>query len=167
MSFPPTTRRRLDGRFRIRQAAVGDLPALAGMAAQASGTSVGADELSRRWMDQAQRGGYFWAVVDTQAPAASDGSPVWVGVAHACPRRDSDVAVPLEVAEFHVLDLTRGSGIDEKLLEMAIGDAPAYMWVAAADDQLISLLSAHGFVPDGAERFVEVDGRRELRLVRA
>lgn len=166
MSVPPATPRRLDGRFRIRQAAVGDLPALARIAVAAGVDTVGADRLAEAWGEQAQRGGYFWAVVDTYAPAASDGSPAWVGVAHACPRRDSDVTVLLELAEFHLLETTRGSGIDARLLEISIGDAPAYVWVVAEDEEQVSFLSGQGFVPDGAERPREADGNRQIRLVR-
>lgn len=167
MSVPPTAPRRLDGRFRIRQAAVGDLSALAVIAADGSSDTDATEALAQQWGDQAQRGGYFWAVVDTHAPAGSDGSPVWVGVAHACPRRDSDVAVLLELAEFHLLEVTDGSGIDERLLEIAIGDAPAYVWVSVEDDRLVPFLSAHGFAPDGAERPAGAGEGRELRLVRA
>lgn len=170
--------RPLEGRFRIRQAAIEDLPALAAMKAQAwrqtydlpasflNRLAASSDRTAEHWAAQARQGTYFWGVVDTQAPETDQ--PAWVGIAQACPARDHEAPESLELAMMYLLDEAKGSGIADRLLQMAVGDAPAYLWVLEGNGRAIRFYARHGFEADGVRRplpneFTEV---WEQRLVR-
>ncbi|WP_022910031.1 GNAT family N-acetyltransferase [Aestuariimicrobium kwangyangense] len=174
----PRDARRLDGRFRIRQAALADLPELARVRARAwwPGCDENApspnlcdadiDRVARQWLGEAQRGGYYWGVVDSRVPA--DQGVVWVGVAHARAACEEGAPAPLELAVLHLLEVARGSGIADRLLQMAIGDAPAYLWLQVDNPRAAAFLGRHGFRPDGVTRPAGSvpAGRSETRLVR-
>ncbi|MGJ6979024.1 GNAT family N-acetyltransferase [Aestuariimicrobium soli] len=180
MSPDSGTRRRLDGRFRIRQAALEDLPALAAMKARAWRESYDFDEavFARQdelaaqtavaWADAARRGGYFWGVIDTHAPEPEGGGHAWVGVAHATVTADPQAPTSLELAMIYLLDVAKGSGIADRLLQMAMGDAPAHLWVLEHNPRALAFYRRHGFEPDGvvADLTGSLAGHREIRLVR-
>ncbi|CAI9408633.1 GNAT family N-acetyltransferase [Aestuariimicrobium sp. T2.26MG-19.2B] len=175
MSHPDA--RRLDGRFRIRQAALADLPELARVRARSCWPGdedapspylcdADIDRVASQWLGEAQRGGYYWGVVDSRVPA--DQGVVWVGVAHARAACEEGAPAPLELAVLHLLEVARGSGIADRLLQMAIGDAPAYLWLPVDNPRVAAFLGRHGFRPDGVTRpagGVPVGGC-ETRLVR-
>ncbi len=165
----------LDGRFRIRQAAIEDLPDLARMKNLAwrqaydlpedvfAAMEARVDRTAEFWQDTARRGGYFWAVVDTATEP-----PELVGIAHATHAREADAPASLELAMIYLLDQAKGSGIADRLVQMTIGDAPAYLWVLADNARAIAFYRRHGFRPDGAERLCEgsLTGLLELRMSR-
>ncbi|WP_328701794.1 GNAT family N-acetyltransferase [Aestuariimicrobium ganziense] len=169
------------GRFRIRQAGLDDLPALAAVKALAwrqaydfdEAVFVRQDELAARaaesWQQRARQGSYFWAVVDTQTIDPVSGQPSFVGIAHACAARDDDAPQPLELAMIYLLEVAKGSGIADRLLEICIGDAPAYLWVLEGNERAISFYRRHGFELDGAAQPLsgELSGHREVRMVRS
>lgn len=146
--------------FRIRQASLDDLPEAATVKARAWRESYphfpesvfetqdsDVSETAQRWDAAARRGAYYWIVTDT----ALDPAPI-VGVAHACPARDADAPASLELAMLYLLDVAKGSGIADRLLDMTIGDAPAYLWVIEDNERAIAFYEKHGFVRDGATR---------------
>lgn len=163
------------GRFRIRQASGGDLVDAARVKALAwrqtypfpDAVFARQDELvassAELWADRMDRGSYFWVVTDTAEP----GAPI-VGVAHAT----AEVPVPspasLELSMIYLLDIAKGSGIADRLLQMAIGDAPAFCWVLEGNERAVAFCRRHGFEADGAVQ--QLDGllahHRELRLLR-
>lgn len=165
----------LSGRFRIRQAAIEDLPDLAAMKARAWRQSYDLPESAlirqdavaaaagAQWQAEAAAGAYFWAVLDTEADP-----PALVGVARAGAARDADAPRPLELFMLYLLDVAKGSGIADRLLEMAIGDAPAYLWVLADNARAIAFYRRHGFAPDGESQQLsgELAQVSELRMVR-
>ncbi len=160
--------------WRIRQAGFPDLGAAARMKAQSWVESYSAllpaDVLAARTSSEAvarteaaygrdlANGAYFWVVV------GDDGAVV--GVAHACVARDVDAPQPLELALIYLLEVAKGSGIADRLLEMAIGDAPAYLWVLAGNDRARGFYRRHGFAPDGTTKLLENSLVVEERWVR-
>ena len=162
------------GRFRIKQAAPEHLPVAAGMKARAWRESYPFDEQVFADQDQAvaqaalvwdqasREGGYFWVVVDT------DDASAIVGVAHARVSDEADAPVPLELAMIYLLDVAKGSGIADRLMEFAIGDGPAYLWVLEDNPRGTKFYRRHGFEADGASRPLSgpLSGHREIRMVR-
>jgi GNAT superfamily N-acetyltransferase len=146
--------------WRIRQAGHADLAAAARMKAQSWVESytgllpddvmiarTGEEAIARTeaaWRRDIDRGAYFWLVV------GDDGAVV--GVSHACVARDADAPQPLELALIYLLDVAKSSGIADRLLEMAIGDAPAYLWVLSGNARAQSFYRRHGFAPDGTTK---------------
>ena len=180
MSVPPTVPRKLDGRFRIRQVAMEDLPDLARVKARAWRESYdlpdsilrhqdeAATSIAGEWADEAARGAYFWGVLDTRAQDSSEGELPWVGLALAVPARDADAPAPLELAMIYLLEVAKGSGIADRLLQMAIGDAPCYLWVLENNPRAMAFCARHGFAPDGARQAPTGSAAHlhEVRLVR-
>lgn len=162
------------GRFRIKQAALEELPLAARVKAAAWRESYPfedevfqaqdelADQAALDWEQAARRGGYFWVVVDTQ----QDGDIV--GLAHAQVSDDPAAPTPLELSMIYLLDRAKGSGIADRLMEMTIGDAPAFLWVLEGNDRAIAFYERHGFRADGTTQELTglLAGHRERRMVR-
>jgi GNAT superfamily N-acetyltransferase len=110
------------------------------------------------WRRDLDGGAYFWLVVTEGAV---------VGVAHACAARDTDAPQQLELALIYTLDVCKGSGIVDRLLEMAIGDSPAYLWVLRSNARAQAFYRRHGFVPDGTTKLGDPPDLTEERWVRA
>ena len=166
------------GRFRVRQAGFADLPDAVRVNALAWAESyrgvisdevierrLGEDVIAARaehWGRSIERGIYFWVVQDT-----ADANRL-VGVANAQPARDDDAPEPLELTMIYLLDVAKGSGIADRLLQMAIGDAPAYLWVLEDNPRAQAFYRKHGFAADGASKLLPSDagGAAEIRMVR-
>ncbi len=77
------------------------------------------------------------------------------------PPRALELQMLYLLAEFH------GSGAGAALLQHAVGDAPAYLWVARDNPRARRFYEREGFLADGAEkidpRFADL---AEVRLVR-
>ncbi|MGA4507607.1 N-acetyltransferase family protein [Propionibacteriaceae bacterium G1746] len=167
----------LSGRFRIKQASTDELLPAARMMAKAWRQSfpfnaevfarqdqlVGAQ--AKRWDDANRRGGYFWVVIDSEAAGEDDRI---VGLAHSRVSDDTDAPTPLELHLLYLLDVAKGSGIADRLVEMAIGDAPAHLWVLEGNERAIAFYERHGFVADGGRRQLPDDlgARVNIRMVR-
>ncbi len=111
------------------------------------------------WGEVLDGGGYIWVVVGDQGEI--------VGVAQAGIGRDADAPTPLELTVIYLRQPAQGSGVGDALLEMAIGDAPAYLWVLSGNSRAHSFYRRHGFAPDGTTRWVEGLGATKERWVRA
>ena len=162
------------GRFRIKQASAEDLlPAARAMAtawrqsfpfdeAVFDAQDAGVEERARGWDQRNRTGEYFWVVVDT-----ANASEV-VGVASARIAEDDDAPTPLYLALCYLTDVAKGSGIADRLLEMSIGDAPAYLWVLEGNERAIAFYERHGFVLDGARRALTdgMEPHHDVRMVR-
>jgi GNAT superfamily N-acetyltransferase len=60
-----------------------------------------------------------------------------------------------------------GTGLGATLLNAAIGDEPAQLWVAAENPRAIAFYAKHGFTLNGDSDVVEfMEGMAELRMVR-
>ncbi|HET9126672.1 MAG TPA: GNAT family N-acetyltransferase [Propionibacteriaceae bacterium] len=160
--------------YRIRQASHADLTALADMKVEAWRQTYGAivdpsiierQRLGVRrtvqfWERLLDSGHYLWLVV-----SADDRI---VGVAGAEPARDAGSPASLELTMIYLLQEAQGSGIADRLLQIAIGDAPAYLWVLDDNPRAQAFYRRHGFVPDGTSQPLPDGwrGRCEIRMVR-
>lgn len=111
------------------------------------------------WAEVLDGGGSIWLVV------GDDGQVV--GVAHAGIGRDDDAPTPLELMVIYLRAVAQGSGVADALLQMAIGDAPAYLWVLTRNVRAMAFYRRHGFAPDGTTVMIEGLGMTEERWVRA
>ncbi|MDR7084866.1 GNAT superfamily N-acetyltransferase [Arthrobacter ginsengisoli] len=110
---------------------------------------------------------------ETIAAGASD---VWVacagtdivGWASAGPGRDDDGPRPRELQGIYVLASHYGSGAGQLLLDAAIGNGGAHLWIAEDNPRAFAFYLRNGFVPDGATATHELAGTpvRILRMVR-
>ncbi|MGF9754456.1 GNAT family N-acetyltransferase [Microvirga sp. 0TCS3.31] len=79
--------------------------------------------------------------------------------------RDPDEGLPpLELMALYVRASSYGTGIGLALLEAAIGDSPAYLWVLDGNARAIGFYERHGFAFDGATKPDDVG--LERRMVR-
>lgn len=113
-----------------------------------------------------QRGPYL----ASQEPrlVAHDEAGQVVGLADAGPARDPDLVGIPELYRIYTLSRTYGSGLGSQLLQAAIGDTPAYLWVLEENQRARAFYRKSGFSPDGARKAQTWDGAelQEIRLVR-
>jgi GNAT superfamily N-acetyltransferase len=90
-----------------------------------------------------------------------------VGVVLAGDARDPDPPRDLQLWMIYQYSRAHGSGTGQAMLDAAIGEAPAYLWVAEDNPRARAFYSRNGFVPDGA-RDVHADAENlaEIRMVR-
>ena len=113
---------------------------------------------TERWRDIIANYPPRWLAV------ADDGEVV--GFSAAGPGRDDDIDVQLELYAIYVRAAHHGTGRADRLLAMAIGDAPAYLWLFAANPRAHAFYARHGFNPDGARKDEPFFGEPEIRMVR-
>lgn len=90
-----------------------------------------------------------------------------VGFAVARPPRDADAPRDLELGLIYVLEEAQGSRAGQALLDAAIGDAPAMLWVAEDNPRAHAFYRRNGFRADGARKVEhEWEGLVAVRLVR-
>ncbi|MGG5174359.1 N-acetyltransferase family protein [Pseudarthrobacter sp. J1763] len=99
---------------------------------------------------------------------ARDGQGKIVGFADAGPGRDADRPGELELYSIYTLASAYGTGLGAQLLNAAIGDEPAYLWVLEDNPRAMAFYTKHGFAPDGTKQVLPVEWRSlpEIRLVR-
>ncbi len=74
---------------------------------------------------------------------------------------------PLLLASLYVDERHQGQGLGRALLEHAVGDAPAYLWVWEDNERAQRFYERNGFRLDGARRVEEQwGGIADLRMVR-
>ncbi|MGH1548504.1 GNAT family N-acetyltransferase [Leifsonia poae] len=73
-----------------------------------------------------------------------------VGWATAGPGRDDDPPRPRELEGIYLVASAYGSGAGQQLLDAAVGDSPAYLWVMEGNARAESFYRRNGFAPDGA-----------------
>jgi GNAT superfamily N-acetyltransferase len=79
--------------------------------------------------------------------------------------RDPDEDLPpLELMALYVRASSYGTGVGHALLEAALGDSPAYLWVLDGNARAIGFYERHGFAFDGATQPDDVG--LERRMVR-
>ena len=91
-----------------------------------------------------------------------------VGWASAGRGRDADAPVPLELEGIYVLAAVYGTGTGQRLLDAAVGDSPAYLWVMADNPRAHAFYRRNGFAADGAAKSETIGGVpvEVVRLVR-
>jgi GNAT superfamily N-acetyltransferase len=111
-----------------------------------------------RWRALLDGGGRLWLVVGDDGDIA--------GVAYACIGRDDDGPTSLELAMMYLRKEAQGGGVADALLQTAIGDAPAYLWVLSGNDRAQAFYRRHGFTPEGTIKAIEGLGVNEERWTR-
>jgi len=90
-----------------------------------------------------------------------------VGFAVGGPSRDQPPVRPLELHTLYLRAAQHGSGLGQALLDAAVGDRPASLWVAAENPRAIAFYRRNGFLPDGAHQVLASwEDLAEIRLVR-
>jgi GNAT superfamily N-acetyltransferase len=91
-----------------------------------------------------------------------------VGFATSGAGRDADSPRDLELPSIYVLASHHGTGVAQRLLDAALGGAPAYLWVADDNPRARAFYARNGFVPDGTTKTGQLTGVDvlEARLVR-
>jgi len=160
------------GPLLVRAAHVGDADAIADLHVRAWRETYAAEvpehvyermerEGPERWREQlADPGGSAtWVGVERET-----GEPAGVAVADATGPGD---VRPLRLSVLYVLARWYGEGLGRALLEHAVGDAPAYLWVAEGNERAQRFYERNGFRLDGARQVEEQwGGIADLRMVR-
>jgi GNAT superfamily N-acetyltransferase len=89
------------------------------------------------------------------------------GFASSGRAHDDDPPRDRALYTLYVLASEYGSGAGQALLEAVLGDAPAYLWVAAENPRATAFYERNGFVLDGVSKAGPRSERLvELRMVR-
>ncbi|WP_234399409.1 nucleotidyltransferase family protein [Psychromicrobium lacuslunae] len=90
--------------------------------------------------------------LDTTDPRiiALDADQRIIGFADAGPARDEELAGELELYSIYVLEEAHGTGLGKALLDAAIGQQAAYLWVLQDNPRAQAFYRKNGFQPDGA-----------------
>ena len=90
-----------------------------------------------------------------------------VGVVAAGRPQDADPPRELQLWMIYQYSRVHGSGTGQALLDTAIGDAPAYLWVAEDNPRAQAFYRRNRFVPDGAREILpHAENLAEIRMVR-
>ena len=90
-----------------------------------------------------------------------------VGFSGTCPSRDQPPVRQLELRCLYLRQSRHGSGLAQQLLDRALGDVGASLWVAEDNPRAHAFYARNGFAPDGARaQLQQMEGLAEIRLVR-
>lgn len=90
-----------------------------------------------------------------------------VGFASTGPSRDQPPIRDLELGSIYLLAANHGSGLGQELLDVALGDRAASLWVLDDNPRAHAFYARNGFSPDGTDKIDEHFGNvREIRMVR-
>jgi ribosomal protein S18 acetylase RimI-like enzyme len=129
---------------------------------------VPAEALARLSVDQRElRWRELLGAADPGLWVAADAGRI-VGFARSASARDSDSPRDLELPEIYVIASHYGTGAGQRLLDAALGGAPAVLWVADDNPRARAFYTRNGFRPDGATKVGPLAGTDilETRLVR-
>jgi ribosomal protein S18 acetylase RimI-like enzyme len=156
----------------VRPAELRDAPGIAGVHVRGWQETyahlVPAEDLDRMRVEQRE---LRWREIltgdDSETWVAADGDVV-VGFAGTSPGRDDDSPRPLELQSIYVLASHHGTGAGQRLLDAALGDRPAFLWVARDNPRANAFYARNGFGPDGATDTHSLLGTpvEAIRLVR-
>lgn len=96
-----------------------------------------------------------------------DGDEI-IGWATASAGRSADRPRPLALEGIYVLSSHYGSGAGQLLLDAAVGQSSAYLWIAEENPRAFAFYRRNGFAPDGTRSTAELAGVpvRIMRMVR-
>ncbi len=102
---------------------------------------------------------------EVRLTVAADGDRI-IGWAQASAGRDDDRPRELELEGLYVLDEFHGHGVGQALLDAAVGDRSAYLWVLEDNPRAQAFYRRNGFALDGVAKWDEQWRVREVRMVR-
>lgn len=120
-------------------------------------------ERGERWRRRLTEGRRSTAIAELDDTGARVVGLVSWGPSHDEPEPDLP---SLELASLYVDRARWGSDLAAALVVHAIGDAPAQLWVYAANARARAFYEKHGFAPDGRAQLDESTGVLECRYVR-
>ncbi|MDQ0754550.1 GNAT family N-acetyltransferase [Arthrobacter sp. B3I4] len=161
--------------YTIRQAAPGDADALVRMHTavheECYGHVLPAAFFAARRASIQERTERRRPYLDSSEPRiiALDASGEIVGFADAGPGRDDDRPRDLELYSLYTLARAYGSGLGSAMLNTALGNSAAYLWVLEDNPRARAFYAKHGFRPDGERKLLpaEWSDLPEIRLVRS
>jgi ribosomal protein S18 acetylase RimI-like enzyme len=92
-----------------------------------------------------------------------------VGFACASTPLDGEPDPPRDLQLWFIYQYARahGSGTGQALLDDAVGDRAAFLWVAEGNPRAIAFYRRNGFIPDGTRKVTpEWENLAEIRMVR-
>ena len=165
-----------DTTFRLREPRSGDVEALARVHVQAWRETY-AEQLPEEFFGEKAlefRRGIWHRIIADAAPASStvlaerDGEVV--GFAHAGPPASPEQPPPAdrELFMIYLLEAHHGCGAAQSMLDLVLGDEPAFLWVAAINPRAQAFYRRNGFEFDGREKADDrVHTFLERRMVRS
>lgn len=90
-----------------------------------------------------------------------------VGLAAAGKSNDEPAVRDRQLYALYILESVYGTGVGQRLFDVAVGIGPCSLWVAAANGRAIGFYRRQGFRPDGArKRIEEWEGLPIIRMLR-
>jgi GNAT superfamily N-acetyltransferase len=122
------------------------------------------DRRIERWSTPLGDGRKRWIALnpDPSAPV-EDRVAGFVGTG---PGRDEDAPVPFELEAIYTRQAFWRTGLGARLLDVAVGKQPAFLWVFEGNERAQRFYRRHGFEPDGVGKFDPYFALEEIRLVR-
>lgn len=118
----------------------------------------------QRWAAAAAEGRERWIAVNPDPEVLLRDRVVgFIGIG---PGRDEDKPAPVEVEAIYTRKSWWGTGLGSRLMEVAVGNRPASLWVLANNERAKGFYRRKGFVEDGVvadDPFFDV---AEIRMVR-
>jgi ribosomal protein S18 acetylase RimI-like enzyme len=122
------------------------------------------EQRTERWAGAIGAGMVRWLAFNPDP-----GAPVQdrvIGFSCPGPARDEDAPTALELYSIYVRGKWWGSGLGNRLLDVAIGKESASLWVLAGNERAKAFYRRHGFLEDGARVDEPFFGVPEIRMVR-
>jgi len=105
-------------------------------------TALDESEFAARWTGNLQsRGADIWVAV-------ADGAIV--GWASSSTDRDDNRPHARELEGIYVVASHHGTGAGQRLMDAAVGQRDAYLWMAVGNERALPFYRRNGFEPDGA-----------------
>jgi len=117
-----------------------------------------------RWSTRLADGADRWIALSPD-PAAPIQDRV-AGFIGTGPGRDDDAPVPFELEAIYTRRAFWRTGLGGRLLDVAVGKQPAFLWVFEGNEQARTFYQRHGFQPDGTGKHDPYFDLYEIRLVR-
>lgn len=90
-----------------------------------------------------------------------------VGLAWTAPSRDEPPVREWELVGLYLRAAHHGTGLGQALLDAALDDRPASLWMAENNPRALAFYTRNGFTPDGARKVAPSwEDLAEIRLVR-
>jgi GNAT superfamily N-acetyltransferase len=122
------------------------------------------DRRISRWQANLGDGRKRWIALNPDPTAAlEDRVAGFIGIGQG---RDEDSPVPFELEAIYTRQAFWKTGLGTRLLDVAVGKQPAFLWVFEGNDRARAFYQRHGFEPDGVGKHDPYFDLYEIRMVR-
>ncbi|TCC09893.1 GNAT family N-acetyltransferase [Kribbella soli] len=122
------------------------------------------DRRTERWATRLGEGDTRWIALNPDPGALLQDRVV--GFVGTGPGRDEDAPVPFELEAIYTRQAFWKTGLGARLLDVAVGKQPAFLWVFEGNERAQRFYHRHGFEPDGVGKHDPYFDLREIRLIR-